>query len=164
MTKTYDFNTYLRRIASENRLAAQAGFLPCRCSGLNYLEELLQNFRGEKAFVAVSDVTDGNTTQRGGGWMKTRVFTIFILHRYRFGDMGDYERAMNLCREVMRQLHSRMIHDAAQYSDDLMQLSLRDIRSRELGGTFLNGCTGLYFMVSMDEPTDLCYNPDEWNL
>jgi hypothetical protein len=95
--------------------------------------------------------------------MKTRVFTVFILHRYRFDDMDDYERAMGVCREVQRQLHSRMLHDAAQYSDDLMQLSLRDIRSRELGGHFLNGCTGLYFMVSMDEPTELCYNPDEWN-
>lgn len=160
---TYDFNTYLRRIAGENRLAVQEGFYPCRCSGLNFLEELLQNFRTQKAFIAVSDVTDGSTTQRGGGWMKTRVFTVFVLHRYKFGDMDDYERAMAVCREVQRQLHSRMLYDASQYQDDLMQLSLRDIRSRELGGTFLNGCTGLYFMVSMDEPTELCYNPDEWN-
>ena len=112
---TYDFNAYLRRIASENRLAAQEGFFPCRCSGLNFLEDLLQNFRTQKAFIAVSDVTDGSTTQRGGGWMKTRVFTIFILHRFRFGDMDDYESAMAMCREVQRQLHSRLLHDASQY-------------------------------------------------
>lgn len=78
-------------------------------------------------------------------------------------NMDDYESAMAMCREVQRQLHSRLLHDASQYQDDLMQLSLRDIRSRELGGSFLNGCTGLYFMVSMDEPTELCYNPEEWN-
>jgi hypothetical protein len=41
-------------------------------------------------------------------------------------------------------------------------MAVDEIRSRELGGQFLNGCTGLYFMVALDEPTDLQYNQDEW--
>ena len=41
-------------------------------------------------------------------------------------------------------------------------LIINDIRSRELGGQFLNGCTGLYFMVALDEPTDLHFNAEEW--
>ena len=33
---------------------------------------------------------------------------------------------------------------------------------RELGQYFINGCTGLYFMVDVSEPTNLCYNEQEW--
>ena len=34
--------------------------------------------------------------------------------------------------------------------------------SREISEYFLNGCTGLYFMIDVSEPIDLQYNADEW--
>lgn len=44
-----------------------------------------------------------------------------------------------------------------------LYIDTSDIRSNELGGLFLNACTGLYFLLAIDEPTDLQYNPEEWN-
>ena len=70
---------------------------------------------------------------------------------------------MELCRELFRQFQSRMLRDALKFQDEMSQLNLQDIRSRELGGLVLNGCTGLYFMVSMDEPVNLCYDDGEWD-
>ena len=159
----FDFYAYVARLAEKNKLARRAGFHNCTCSGINHLEGILQKFRTEKAFVCSSDVTEGSTTQRSGGWMKRRIFTVFILHRFKPGYMEDYEEKMELCRELFRQFQSRMLRDALKFQDEMSQLNLQDIRSRELGGLFLNGCTGLYFMVSMDEPVNLCYDDGEWD-
>lgn len=54
----------------------------------------------------------------------------------------------NLCREAA--------------DGSMLYLDVSDIRSNELGGQFLNGCTGLYFMLTMERPVDLCYAPSEW--
>jgi hypothetical protein len=69
---------------------------------------------------------------------------------------------MNLCRELFRQFHSRFIVDEHRLQSELTYMAVDEIRCRELGGQFLNGCTGLYFMVALDEPTDLQYNQHEW--
>lgn len=54
------------------------------------------------------------------------------------------------------------MRDSQLLQENLTYLNADDIRSNEIGGTFLNGCTGLYFQLSVDEPTELCYNPEEW--
>ena len=59
-------------------------------------------------------------------------------------------------------MHSRFIVDEARLQSELCYLAVDEIRSRELGGQFLNGCTGLYFLLALDEPTDLQFNADEW--
>jgi hypothetical protein len=33
----------------------------------------------------------------------------------------------------------------------------------EIPGYFINGCAGLYFMITVDIPTDLCYDGSEWD-
>jgi hypothetical protein len=48
-------------------------------------------------------------------------------------------------------------------NDELIYLNTNRIPSREIGKYFMNGCTGLYFMVDIQEPTELIYNKDEWN-
>ena len=68
------------------------------------------------------------------------------------------------CRQLFRQFHSRMIRDKYIYEDlDLSFLNVSKIYARELGEYFISGCTGLYFMVELTEPTDLCYKEDEWD-
>ena len=159
----FDFHSYLYELTEKNKLARQHDFLPCSCSGIGYLEELLTNNRSHKAFVCVSDVSEDSTQRHSGGWFKRRVFTVFILSRYNTRSMNDYREKVTLCRELFRQLHSRFILDEHDLQNDLAYLNVGDIRSRELGGQFLNGCTGLYFTLAVDEPIDLCYNSDEWN-
>ena len=74
----------------------------------------------------------------------------------------DYRDRLALCRELFRQMHSRFIVDEARLQSELCYLAVDEIRSRELGGQFINGCTGLYFLLALDEPTDLQFNADEW--
>lgn len=158
----FDFVGYIKDLTKQNRLANDHQFVPCTCSGIGYLEDVLSRLRNERAFVCVSDVCEESITRHGGGWFKRRVFTVFLLSRYHVRDTEDYHTKMNLCRELFRQFHSRFIVDEHRLQSELTYMAVDEIRCRELGGQFLNGCTGLYFMVALDEPTDLQYNQDEW--
>ncbi len=158
----FDFTGYINALTAANLLAQQQAFRPSVCSGVQHIEGLLQDFQRTANFVCSSDICEESTFQRGGGWFKRRVFTVFILMRYRFGDTADQAAKMQTTRELFRQFQSRIIRDAQDLQNDFVYVDTANIRSRELGGAFLSGCTGLYFMLSMDEPTDLCYRQDEW--
>ena len=111
-TKTlFDFVGYIKGLTQQNRLANDHQFVPCTCSGIGYLEDVLSRLRNERAFVCVSDVCEESITRHGGGWFKRRVFTVFLLSRYNVRDTEDYHTKMNLCRELFRQFHSRFIVD-----------------------------------------------------
>lgn len=162
-TGFFDFKGYIYGLVERNKLAREQGFVPCSCSGIGYLEGVLGLMRKEKAFVCISDTSEESTARHGGAWFARRVFTTFVLARYDTRRTEDYNAKMGLCRELFRQLHSHFILDEARLQSELCYLDVDGIRSRELGGQFLNGCTGLYFMVAMDEPTDLQFNANEWD-
>lgn len=88
--------------------------------------------------------------------------TVFITHPFEFRDMKSHRQAMDACRELYRQFQSRMLRDAASAAYRRFTLNMGDIRSQELGGTILSGAIGLMFMITMDEPTDISYDPAEW--
>ena len=158
----FDAIGYFKNMCSGNRLPKAHNFYPCVCSGINSLEEVLENFRRQSAFFAVDDTNDGVTERRSGGYFKKRTFTIFIMKRYTFNDMEDRQRALDICRQLARQVHSRMLLDGEDLTNDLIYLNTDNVYSRELGEYFINGCTGLYFMIDVSEPIDLSYNADEW--
>lgn len=158
----FDFLSYIDRLASTNTLAVKSGFHPCTCSGAGALEGLLQHFRKHTAFICASDTCEQSTLQVGGAWVTRRLFQVWVLHRFSFGDPASYTKALTLCREVYRQFLTHLIHDVPALGENLTYLNVADVRTRELGGTFLNGCTGLTFMITLDEPTTLVYNPAEW--
>lgn len=158
----FDFAAYIAALTKSNRLARCHHFQPSTCSGINYLEGMLEQYQTTANFVCTSDVCDESTLQVGGGWMKRRLFTVFILARCEYGNQQSQTAALALCRELYRQFLSRLLRDQDDLRNELIYLNFADIRSMELGGQFLNGCTGLYFMLSMDEPTDISYNAEEW--
>lgn len=159
----FNIKDYIHALASQNKLCRTLNFMPSTCSGINYIEGMLQKFRSISNFISVSDITDGSTVSRSGGWFSRRVFTVFILMRYKAGDRNDQEEKLDTCREIYRQFLSRMIVDSNALDNSMVYLNVADIRKRELGGYFLSGCTGLYFMLSLDEPTNLQYNEEEWD-
>lgn len=161
--KLFDFYEYLHTLTNHNRLAKQGRYHFCTCSGIGYLEELLAQMRQYPAFVCLSDVSEDSVRQMGGGWFKRRTFTAFVLKRYDTRSMDAYRTALDEARELFRQLHSRFIRDEADLQNELAYLRTDEVRSRELGGQFLNGCAGLYFMINIDEPIDLCYDAEEWD-
>lgn len=161
--KLFNFVDYMERLTKQNKLAKAEEFHPCKCSGIAHLEGIIANMRTKKAFVCTSDVTDESTVSRGGGFFKRRVFTSFIVKRFRTGDMESYEEALDICRELARQFHSKFLLDAEEKKNELAFLNAASVKSRELGGHFLDGATGLYFTISMDEPINLVYDKNEWD-
>lgn len=158
----FDAISYFKGMASKNKLAKVLGFYPCTCSGMNSLEDVLANFRTKSAFLAVDDTNDGVTERRSGGFFKKRTFTIFLLNKYRYDDMADRQQSLDVCRQIYRQIHSRLLVDKERMSNSLVYLNVDNIYTRELGEYFISGCTGLYFMVEVSEPINLMYDELEW--
>lgn len=159
----FDFKSYLSSLCEQNKLAKTMGVHFCTCTGFGMLEEALDEIRNKKAFVCMSDVTDAATIQRGGGWFKRRLFTAYILEKTEFGDMDGQRAALDRCRELLRQFHSRFIVDEAKLGSEAAYLDVGNLKSRELAGQVLTGYTGLHFMIALDEPLLLAYNDDEWD-
>ncbi len=159
----FDGETYFSGLCSANRFAVGHGFRFCTCSGIETLQGPLQKFRDTNAFFCFDDTNDGSMFQgKNGGWFKKRTFTVFIMHRYELKRETTRVEALAICRELFRQICSRMIVDSDSLDNDLIYLHTENILSRELGQYFLNGCTGLYFMIDVSEPVDLKFDESEW--
>lgn len=162
-TNYFDSEKYFSSMCEANRLAQENGFKFCTCSGIESLQGPLDNFRNDRTFFCLDDTNDGALFRgKGGGWYKRRTFTVFLLHRYTFRDESDRARSLGVCRVLFRQLMSRMLVDADNLENEMIYLHTETVMSRELGQYFMNGCTGLYFMVDVSEPVDLTYNTEEW--
>ena len=160
--KTFDWDAYISRIIANNKLAEQHHFVQTTCTGIGYLQGMLQQFRTTANFICTTDTCEESIFLRSGGWFKRRQFVTFILLRFDPRKSGDQNEKLNIARELYRQLLSKMVLDADSMDLDNHFLNVRDVRSKELGGTFLNSCTGLYFHTYMDEPENLCYDEHEW--
>lgn len=159
----FDFNAYMAKLARQNRLAASHGFVACTCTGIDGLQGIMDDWQTAQGFICSDDVTTGETIREGGGWFQRRTFTVFILQRYEYGDENDRQAKLSLCREVLRQMQSRLVRDRDQLGNDLVFLRVEAMPTTEMGQYFASGCTGLYFMVTVDEPVTLIYDGTEWD-
>lgn len=159
----FDYIGYFETLWQSNKLAQTENFKFCTCSGIETLQGPLQQFRTANAFFCVDDTNDGATFRgRNGGWFKKRTVTVFLMHRYNIKSMETYTAALDKCRTLFRQLLTRMLVDEDALSNEMVYLRTESVLSRELGQYFLNGCTGLYFMVEVAEPIDLTFDATEW--
>lgn len=159
----FDSYTYFGELCRKNKLARQHDFQFCRCAGLNGLQEAIGKFRSASAFFCIDDTTDGTTFQRNGGFFQRRVFTVFLLKSYRFDNMSERMVSLMICRMLFAQVYSYMIADSESLMNDLIYLNTDRVHFREIENYFLNGCTGLYFMIDVDEPINLSYEKEEWS-
>lgn len=159
-----DPEDYFHGLCSSNRYAKKHNFHCCSCSGIDTIEGPLEQFKRENAFFCTDDTADGQFFQgRGGGWFMRRTFTVFIMHRYTFNDMKDRKAKLAVCRNLFRQIVSKMLVDSDSPDNEYAYLHTESILSRNFGKYFLNGCTGLYFMIDISEPVDLRYINEEWD-
>jgi len=159
----FDSEAYFSALCNSNKFSVKHGFRFCTCSGIEQLQGPLQSFRATNAFFCLDDTNDGSLFQgKSGGWFKKRTFTVFLLHRYDMKREQDRIMVLHRCRELFRQLCTRLLIDADDLENEMVYLHTENILSRELGQYFLNGCTGLYFMIDVSEPVDLTYNEAEW--
>ena len=155
--------TYLQTIIPQNRLFQDSGWVLSTCSGLEGLEGALQRLRTAHHHVCISDTTDSETFRRSGAWFLREVYTIFLTSRYDTRtSQRTYQQALQECREMRRQIISRLLKDEIELRQEMLFLDIDSFRSRDLGGYFLDAHTGLYFMVAFARPLDLTFKPTEW--
>ena len=162
----FDALEYFKTLGEKNRLCKQHGFKPVFCSGPDSIEGVMQEFQKTANFVMIDDTTDGNTFSEGVSFFQRRVYTVFILATYKWDDMKDRKDKLNLCREIFKQFVRRMIWDKNQLEsvdndDDFTFLNVEKIYSKEYGRYTMSGVTGLYFMVSNDEPESMEYEDEQ---
>lgn len=160
----FDALEYFAQLGRSNRLARENGFVVDFCSGPGALEPMMAEYREAKNFIFVDDTTSGNTFSNKVGWFDRNVYCVHILAGYDYGDAESYNQALRLCRRIFRQMLSRLIRDKAtyRYGNAMMYLNTANIYSNEFGRYSFNGCTGLFFQIQNDEPTDLVYEAKDW--
>ncbi|MBQ7685436.1 MAG: hypothetical protein IJT48_13225 [Bacteroidaceae bacterium] len=164
MEQQFDALEYFAELGRKNRLAKQNGFVVDFCSGMGALEPMMQEYREAQNFIFVDDTTSGNTFSNRVGWFDRNVYCVHILAGYDLGDVESYNQALRLCRTIFRQFLSKVIKDKAtyKYGDKMMYLNTDSIYSNEYGRYSFNGCTGLFFQIQNDEPTDLVFDEGDW--
>ena len=136
-------------------------FVSRKVSGIKNLEGIISD-RGNEKFIAVDDTDDGNTYQgAGGGWFRRRTVTVFILQKYMITDMNDRQIKLDECREIRRKFQARILFDSVEI-EELMYLDKQRMPDFEIDEYFANGSTGLYFMISFNEPTELIHDDNDW--
>lgn len=160
----FDALAYFAELGRKNKIARINGFVVDYCSGPGALVPMMQEYRDAQNFIFVDDTTSGNTFSNKVGWFDRNVYAVHILAGYELGDAQDYNRALRLCRTIFRQLLSRIIRDkeSYKYGDRMMYMNTGNIYSNEYGRYSFNGCTGLFFQIQNDEPTELIFRSDDW--
>jgi hypothetical protein len=158
----FDAHNYFERICNTNKITSAGGYKFCRVSGISYMEEVIQKFKTEKAYFCVDDTEDGAIIQQGGGYIERRQYTVFLIKKFPYGKMDEQHIALEECRQISRQIVKKLIYDRRFLENEMTYLRADRIPFYEIPGYFVSGCTGIYFMITVDIPTELCYDGSEW--
>lgn len=160
----FDAIGYFKTMAEDNILCKKAGFKPVVISNMDNLEGLLNAYRDNDRFIAISDTNTENLSSDDGeyGFTKRRAFTVFILSAYEYPDMDARQRELDLCRQVFLQFVTKIVRDKFTYAEQYVQFETQSIPNSELGRYYLSGMTGLYFTLYTREPVDLQYDETQW--
>lgn len=163
--QSFDAVGYFADMTYRNKLAQERGFVPVTISNTDNLEGLMEEFRDNDRFVAITDTNSGNLSSPDGayGFSKRRAYTVFILSAYEYGNMEARQEEMELCRELFRQFVSRILRDKYLYDEKQMYFDTHAIPNQEIGRYYLSGMTGLHFTLYVQEPVDLQYEESQWS-
>lgn len=151
---------YFKTLTSSLKLTKNK-FVSRKVSGIKNLEGIISDRANDK-FVAVDDTDDGNTYQgAGGGWFRRRTVVIFILQKYSITNMDERETKLEECRVIRKKFQARIVRDSNNI-EELTYLDKQRMPDFEIDEYFANGSTGLYFMISFNEPTELIDDDNDW--
>ena len=157
----FDATRYIETITQNSNVAGAYGFKFHRISGIAAAEELVANMRKETAFIAIDETGESSIELKDYGPFEHKLYTVFILRRFKVNDQESRLRELNICRLMMLKFLAWFLHDKDKFLDAMIYLDT-DVQARELGETVLNGCTGLYFTFSFARPTDLIFEAQDW--
>ena len=149
--------TYMQQLHSQLNLTKEK-YLFTKVSGVGALEGVIENSRRNSYFFAIDDSQDGTTIRRSGAYFERRQYTVFILGKAEYGDMDARAAVLNEAKTIFRHLLSRLIKDKLT----IPVLDMERIRFYEVPPAFATGCSGLYFIFSVENPVNLVYDATEW--
>ena len=129
-----------------------------KVSGISALEGVLESSRRNSYFFAIDDSQDGTTIRRGGAYFERRQYTVFILGKAEYGTMKKRAEVLEEAKLIFRHLLSRLIKDKLT----IPVLDMERIRFYEVPPAFAAGCSGLYFIFSVENPVNLVYDAEAW--
>ena len=156
----FDPITYFQNLNDTCNLTKQK-YLFSRISGMEQLEEILQNRKRNTHFLAVEDSENGTTNQAAArGFWERRPYTVFLCSAAKYGDMDQRQQLLAELRQVFRTFLTKIIKD--KVDNPLTFFDTRRIPFFEIPGFIANGCVGIYFIISVDNQIDLSYDPGQW--
>lgn len=159
----FDTHTYFEKeIRDKMKLTVNGGYQYCKVTSMQHMEEVIENFRYHTAFFAVDDTEDGFTFQTGGGYMDRKTIVVYIMKQYRLGDMNSQVSALDECKTIYKNVLKKLIRDKSKLQNEMVYLVTERIPYNEIPGIFANDCTGLFFTIPVNIPTDLSYKDEEW--
>lgn len=156
----FNASEYFGNCNSKLKLCVDNKYKFSRVSGMEYLEDILDDLK-QQAYLAVDDTDDGVTVREGAGYFVKRVITVFILRRYKLSDQVDRETKLAETRLIRNKLTAKLIKDSNTMAE-LMFLDKTRFPYKEVPGYFASGTCGIYFFVTIKEPTDLVHKADDW--
>lgn len=133
----------------------------CRVSGIDYLEEVLQNQKRIRKFFAVSDPYSGNWFKSPSStYYDKLMYSVFILEKCNYDDLDKRDEILEGIKPIFRSLRSKLIKDEKEGT--LVGLNISRNPFYEVPPAFATGMAGMYFFFSIDNPVNLAYDADEW--
>ena len=160
---TFNWNAtaFFEDLTKRNKFARSKQFTFCRVSGLDGFEEALAKMLTKKAFVCVSDISQGFTDINNTPHTR-RVKTVFLAMRHAIDNMEARQSCMDTMRELFRQFMSVLIMEQTRLQEHSIYIDPR-ISFQEIDRYFFSGCACAYIQIGVETYTDLQYNKDEWN-
>lgn len=156
----WDAAAFFQRLTESNKFAQTNGYCFHPVSGLEGFHGALTNALQTKAFVCVSDTSDGgldldNTPHT------SRIKEVYLAYRHKAANEILRNKAMANMRELFRQFMSVLIQEKIRLEECGIYLDSR-IAFKEVDRYFYTGAACAFFQLRIDTYTDLSYNPDEW--
>lgn len=156
----WDAAAFFERLTASNKFAQEYGYRFHPVSGLEGFHGALTDALKTKAFICVSDTSDGgldldNTPHT------TRIKEVFLAYRHKALDETQRNNAMENMRELFRQFMSVLMQEKIRLEEGGIYIDSR-IAFKEIEKYFYTGAACAFFQIRVDTYTDLSYNPDEW--
>ena len=162
MTTIKEWNAadFFSRLLSCNKFALENGFKFARVSSLEGFEELISRALTVKAYVAMSDTSQGTFIVNNTPHTR-RVKTVFMFMRHKVDDMAAREKCMTKIRELFRQFMSVLLLERTRIEENFIYID-ENVSFTEIDRYFYTGGACAYFQIYIDTFTDISYNQDEW--
>ena len=165
MAKTdFDAVAYVKNMLEKNRLFIEHEFSFTTAPSIGDMADMVYESReAANHFVLIDTSTSNTALQRNGGFYERKQYTFFMLMRFEPGNEQERIEKLGICRELKRQVLSRMLADSNRYEEEeLLFFDTQNVLSQELQNFMLNGLTGLWIIFQLDQPADLRLDSNEW--